>query len=163
MLVDMDRRRWGLRNMTLALLGNTLLRTAITRNLVSFPAQVRPFMKRTSGDLQERIVQLYFVRGWSVRSICDRYGLSKAMAHKLLAEWRIRAVESGYIQEIEPGNLEALLEDANVNGIHADVPMYLPTAADGTAPALRREFNYANAGTIPAVENRPAMSAGSGV
>jgi hypothetical protein len=94
--------------MTLALLGNTLLRTAITRNLVTFPAQVQPFMKRTMGDMQERIVQLYFVRGWSVRNICDRYGMSKAMVHKLLAEWRIRAVESGYIQEIEPDCLSAL-------------------------------------------------------
>jgi transposase-like protein len=138
--------------MTLALLGNTLLRTAITRNLVSFPAQIRPFMKRTSGDLQERIVQLYFVRGWSVRSICERYGLSKAMAHKLLAEWRIRAVESGYIQEIEPGNLAALEEGAT----------YLPAAVDGSEPALRGEFNYANAGTIPALDNRPALSAGIG-
>jgi len=139
--------------MTLALLGNTLLRTAITRNLVSFPAQVRPFMKRTSGDLQERIVQLYFVRGWSVRSICERYGLSKAMAHKLLAEWRIRAVESGFIQEIEPGNLASLVEDT----------MYLPAAVDRAEPTLRREFNYAGGGAIPAVDNRPAMSAGGGV
>jgi hypothetical protein len=94
--------------MTLALLGNALLRTAITRNLVTFPAQIQPFMKRTIGDLQERIIQLYFVRGWSVRNICDRYGMSKAMVHKLLAEWRIRAVESGYIQEIEPDCVSAL-------------------------------------------------------
>lgn len=94
--------------MTLALLGNTLLRTAITRNLVTFPAQIRPFMRRTNGDLQERIVQLYFVRGWSVRSICERYAMSKAMVHKLLAEWRVRAIESGYIQEIEPGCLSTL-------------------------------------------------------
>ncbi|MGA2717272.1 MAG: hypothetical protein ABSG41_29705 [Bryobacteraceae bacterium] len=99
--------------MTLPLLGNTLLRTAITRNLVTFPAQIQPFMKRTMGDLQERIVQLYFVRGWSVRNICDRYGMSKAMVHKLLAEWRIRAVESGYIQEIEPDCLSVLeLDDS---------------------------------------------------
>jgi transposase-like protein len=98
--------------MTLALLGNTLLRSAITRNLVSFPAQIQPFMRRTSGDLQERIVMLYFVRGWSVRMICERYGLSKAMAHKLLAEWRIRAIESGYIQEIKPGGLEELSSEA---------------------------------------------------
>ena len=96
--------------MTLALLGNTLLRTAITRNMVSFPAQVRPFFRKGPGDMQERIVQLYFVRGWPVRRICDRYGLSKAMAHKLLKEWRIRAVESGYIQEISPGILDGLLE-----------------------------------------------------
>jgi hypothetical protein len=94
--------------MKLALLGNTLLRTAITRNLVTFPAQIQPFMRRTAGDLPERIVQLYFVRGWSVRNICERYGMSKAMIHKLLAEWRIRAVESGYIQEVEPDCLAAL-------------------------------------------------------
>jgi Homeodomain-like domain len=99
--------------MTLALLGNTLLRTAITRNLVTFPAQIQPFMKRTAGDLPGRIVQLYFVRGWSVRNICDRYGMSKAMVHKLLAEWRIRAVESGYIQEIEPNCLAALEPEMN--------------------------------------------------
>jgi transposase-like protein len=99
--------------MTLALVGNTLLRTAITRNLVTFPAQIQPFMKRTNGDLQERIVQLYFVRGWTVRSICERYAMSKAMIHKLLAEWRVRAVESGYIQEIEPGCLAALQPEMN--------------------------------------------------
>lgn len=104
--------------MTLALLGNTLLRTAITRNLVTFPAQIQPLMKRSTGDLQERIVQLYFVRGWTVRRICDRYGLSKAMTHKLLAEWRIRAVESGYIQEIVPGTLEGLIEEANAAAVH---------------------------------------------
>jgi hypothetical protein len=112
--------------MTLALLGNTLLRTAITRNLVTFPAQIQPFMKRTAGDLPERIVQLYFVRGWSVRNICERYGMSKAMVHKLLAEWRIRAVESGYIQEIEPDCLAVLEPEMNVaapgaaNGNSAD-------------------------------------------
>lgn len=99
--------------MTLALLGNTLLRTAVTRNLVTFPAQIQPFMKRTSGDLQERIVQLYFVRGWTVRSICERYAMSKAMVHKLLAEWRVRAIESGYIQEIEPGCLDILVPEIN--------------------------------------------------
>jgi transposase-like protein len=119
--------------MTLALLGNTLMRTAITKNLVSFPAQIRPFMRRGSGDLQERIVQLYFVRGWSVRRICDRYGLSKAMAHKILAEWRIRAVESGYIQEIEPGKLVGLLEEADSGGTQPSLPMYVPTAVENTA------------------------------
>jgi transposase-like protein len=166
--------------MTLALLGNTLLRTAITRNLVSFPAQVRPFMKKASGDLQERIVQLYFVRGWSVRSICERYGLSKAMAHKLLAEWRIRAVESGYIQEIEPGNIAGLadaatdthaanideavnIHEATVNGIQPGMPVYIPAAVNVPEPALPRAFDYASAVTIPGVDNQAALSAGNGV
>lgn len=100
----------------LMLLGNNLLRTAITLNLVTFPAQIQPFMKRTSGDLHERIVQLYFVRGWTVRSICERYSMSKAMVHKILAEWRVRAIESGYIQEIEPGCLSSLEPETNRAG-----------------------------------------------
>src|SRR5579871_5876417 len=123
--------------MTLALLGNTTLRTAITRNLVSFPAQVQPFIRRGPGDIQEKMVQLYFVRGWSIRRICDRYGLSKAMAHKLLTEWRIRAIESGYIQEITPGTLDGLLEEAT-----------------GAAPV---RFAEVGAPTVPM-----ALSAGSG-
>ena len=167
-------------NMPLALLGNTHLRTAITRILVSFPAQVRSFMKRSSGDLQERIVQLYFVRGWSVRRICERYGLSKAMAHKLLAEWRIRAVESGYIQEIEPGNLTSLVHavkagDADASGVPFAPPLYVPAAAAVPEAARLREFDYVNAmplnimpanavpASIPTVENPAALSAGSGV
>src|SRR5580693_7613379 len=113
--------------MTLALLGNTLLRTAITRNLVTFPAQIQPFMKRTAGDLPERIVQLYFVRGWSVRNICERYGMSKAMVHKVLAEWRIRAIESGYIQEVEPNCLAALEPEMNAVSLEA---------TDGIVPAV---------------------------
>jgi transposase-like protein len=123
--------------MTLAMLGNTLLRTAITRNLVSFPAQIRPFMKRGSGDLQERIVQLYFVRGWSVRSICERYGLSKAMAHKLLGEWRVRAVESGFIQEIEPGTLDRLIEEVNTGAAQYSygepVPASMPPLSESSS------------------------------
>jgi len=151
--------------MTLALLGNTLLRAAITRNLVSFPAQIRPFMRRSSGDLQERIVQLYFVRGWSVRSICDRYGLSKAMAHKLLGEWRVRAVESGYIQEIEPGTLASLTEEANPGGNRPEAPRYaaVPMAAPPAAGGLP-EFVYESAVpvSIPLVEHPAALSARSG-
>jgi hypothetical protein len=65
------------------------------------------------------------------------------MAHKLLAEWRIRAVESGYIQEIEPGTLAGLVEDANVSGTQSSEPMYA---------------------AIPPVENQAAaFTAGSGV
>lgn len=148
--------------MTLALLGNTLLRTAITRNLVTFPAQIRPFMKRTMGDLQERIVQLYFVRGWSVRSICDRYGMSKAMVHKLLAEWRIRAVESGYIQEIEPDCLSALEPEAaggddslELNGAGNNI--------EAVSDAIPEPVHVIYAGTLPVlmpVSEGPAVLSG---
>ena len=144
-----------LKRMTLALLGNTMLRTAITRNLVSFPAQIRPFMKRGSGDLQERIVQLYFVRGWPVRSICERYRLSKAMAHKLLAEWRIRAIESGYIQEIEPGTLDRLIETKQIQA--GKVQEANPVEGDLQA----RQFGYTNEilAEIPPVANSFTLTA----
>ena len=48
------------------------------------------------------------MRGWSVRNICDRYGLNKAVVKKMLAEWRLRAIGAGYIQDIHPETLETL-------------------------------------------------------
>jgi hypothetical protein len=92
--------------MDLALVGNTALRAAIRRNLVSFPSQIPPFMKR--GETQERIVQLYFIRGWCMKLIGERYGLSKSAVRKLISEWRVRAIAAGYIQEIHPDALHEL-------------------------------------------------------
>ena len=144
--------------MTLALVGNTLLRTAITRNLVTFPAQIRPFMKRTNGDLQERIVQLYFVRGWTVRSICERYGMSKAMVHKLLAEWRVRAVESGYIQEIEPGCLAVLQPEINGASRDARTERAIPVPlAPERIPA--RPAGFTNTLPLPVANQTAALFA----
>ena len=94
--------------MDIALMGNTLLRLAIRQNLVTFPSQVPTLMRSRNADTLERVVQLYFLRGWSVRNICARYRLSKAMVQKLLSEWRMRAVAAGYIQDIDPETLAAL-------------------------------------------------------
>lgn len=82
---------------------NRVLRSLIQRNLVTFPSQMPHFHRRGSRELSHRIAQLFFLRGWSVKAISRRYGISKAAVQKRLNEWRIRAVESGYIQEIEPG------------------------------------------------------------
>jgi hypothetical protein len=95
--------------MNISLMGNSALRLAIQRNLVSYPSQIPPVMKRPGGDIQERIAQLYFARGWMVRNICERYGLSKAMVLKILAGWRIRAVAAGFIQDIHPEDLDTLI------------------------------------------------------
>jgi len=106
--------------MDLALVGNTTLRSAIRRNLVSFPSQIPPFMKR--GERQERIVQLYFVRGWRMKLIGQRYGLSKSAVRKLLSEWRIRAIAAGYIQDIHPDVLVELaaMENAREHRLPPD-------------------------------------------
>ena len=98
--------------MDLALVGNNILRSAIQRNLVSFPSQIPALKKR--GDSQRRIAQLYFVHRWRVRAICARYGLSKAMVQKSLSEWRIRAVSAGYIQDIHPEVIAMLAGEEEV-------------------------------------------------
>lgn len=98
--------------MELALVRNSILRSAIQRNLVSFPSQVPSFTRR--GDMQERIVQLYFVRGWEVQRICDRYRMGKSTVRKLLSDWKIRAVAGGYIQEIDPDALTVLASEPDL-------------------------------------------------
>src|ERR1700728_4154462 len=95
--------------MNISLIGNSALRLAIQRNLVSFPVQIPAFMKRPGDDTQQRIAHLYFSRGWPIRHICARYGLGKAMVQRLVSEWRIRAVAAGFIQDIHPEDLDALI------------------------------------------------------
>jgi hypothetical protein len=107
--------------MNISLIGNSALRIAIQRNLVSFPAQIPSIVKRPGDDTQQRIAYLYFGRGWPVRNICARYGLGKASVQRLVSEWRIRAVAAGYIQDIHPEDL--------------DLVMYLKDDAEWSAPA----------------------------
>jgi hypothetical protein len=129
--------------MNIALIGNAILRSAIQRNLVSFPSQVPGFMRRQSGDAQERIVQLYFVRGWPVRSICDRYCLSKAMVQKILSEWRIRAVAAGYIQDIHPEVLDFIASEAESA---LEIPQQLTDELIDELPGLEPAFTPAEPG-----------------
>jgi hypothetical protein len=87
-------------SLDLALAGNSILRSAIQQNLVSFPAEIPFFILRD--DARRRIVQLYFLRGWSVRAIGNRYKLSRVRIHAVLRQWTFRAVAAGYIQDIRP-------------------------------------------------------------
>ena len=115
--------------MDISLIGNSALRTAIQRNLVSFPSQIPAFMKRPGDDTQQRIAHLYFGRGWPMRNICARYGLGKPMVQRLVSEWRIRAVGGGYIQDIHPEDLEVL--------VHIKDETELSAPADSHAPHHR--------------------------
>jgi hypothetical protein len=113
--------------MNISLIGNSALRLAIQRNLVSFPAQIPAFTKRPGGDTQERIAKLYFSLDWTVRRICDRYGVRRTVVQKLLSDWRVRAVAAGFIQDICPEELEDLV---NVSGDCTNDEL---TAFDGAA------------------------------
>ena len=80
----------------LALFGNKMLQTAIRENLVSVPSQV-PVFPNSGGDIQARMAQLYFLSGWTINQLCERYATSGETVRKYLTEWRVRAVSSGDI------------------------------------------------------------------
>ncbi len=84
-------------------LENGALRQAVQENLVSFPSQVPVFGKQSRPELQQKIVLLYFVCGWTMQDIAKRYGLGRQRMGQILTAWRIRAVEGKYIQAIETG------------------------------------------------------------
>ncbi len=83
-------------------LENRVLRQAVQENLVSFPSQIPVFEKRSRPDLQRKIVVLYFVLGWTMDDIAERYGLGRQRIGQILTAWRIRAVKKGYLQAIQP-------------------------------------------------------------
>jgi hypothetical protein len=92
------------------------LRRAIHRNRVSFPSQVPTFGKHDRPDLQRKLVQLYFISGWSCNRIAQRYDLLPKRVQQILNTWRIRAVQTGYIQAIPP--LDKSRMAAGVSPIH---------------------------------------------
>jgi len=78
------------------------LRDAIRRNQVSFPSQIPVFSRHTRPDLQRKLVQLYFVSGWSAPQIRARYELGAQRFQQVLSTWKNRAIQLGYIQVIPP-------------------------------------------------------------
>ncbi len=85
----------------LSMYGNTFIRAAVRRNVVSFPAQIPAFLKLPTGSLQQSVAQVYFVHGWSMGSICGRYGLGKQRVLDLLSNWHVKATSAGLIKEIQ--------------------------------------------------------------
>jgi hypothetical protein len=85
----------------LSLFGNRILQSAIRNNRVSFPSQALVFVKQQGGEIQARLAHLYFVSGWSISDLAARYAMTSETVRKSLNDWRIRAIASGYIQEID--------------------------------------------------------------
>ena len=85
--------------MNIAQMRISALRNAIQTSKVSFPAQT-PCFNRSRVDIQWRLVQLYFVQGWSCIQLGRRYNLTRQRIEQLLAEWVDCASTLGYLQEI---------------------------------------------------------------
>ena len=97
------------------------LRDAVHSNQVSFPAQVPAFPKLARADLQCKLVQLYFMRGWSSETIGQRYGFTRERVRQILIQWKRRAVQLGFIQPIPP--VEPMTASPAL-AVHAGVPHY---------------------------------------
>jgi hypothetical protein len=107
------------------------LRDAIRANRVSFPSQVPTFPKHDRPDLQRKLAQLYFVLGWNCTAIGARYGLAPARVRQILHTWRLRAVQTGYIQHIPPseamsGQLDP--QEAQVPDLYQDYSVAMPAS-----------------------------------
>jgi hypothetical protein len=76
------------------------LSKAVRNNWVSFPSKVPTFPGCGWPDLQHKLIQLYFVMGWSCATIAARYGLARHQVLHFLKAWKWRAANAGYIQHI---------------------------------------------------------------
>ena len=78
------------------------LRQAIHANRIHFPVPVPIFQSQFRPDIQWRLVELYFIRGWSSKKLADRYGVTARRIQQSLRHWAGRAMERGYLQDIPP-------------------------------------------------------------
>jgi len=112
------------------------LRAAIWKHQVSFPSQIPTFSKHTRPDVQRKLVQLYFVCGWSGPKIRARYDLSAQRFQQILSTWKRRAVELGFIQTIPPD------QPLSFGPIRPPIRIFLSPAGNGSSasviPAVKR-------------------------
>lgn len=92
----------SVRNRDIRELSLSNLRKAIRANWVSFPSQIPALPSCRWPGPEHKLVQLYFVMGWSCRQIAARYGMSHQQVRCILNAWRWRAANAGYLQHIPP-------------------------------------------------------------
>lgn len=137
----------GLRATDLTLFGNRTLQFLVRSNLVCFPAQAPVFGQKSRRDLQWRLAVLYFIRGWSTRSIADRYGLTRERCGQIISDWRIRAVALGYIQDIAPEGTDlGSLADQHVSPLP---PNHAASAVSGTSTISATPFAMTDGSSVP--------------
>lgn len=110
------------------------LRRAIRANRISFPSQVPTFPRCYRADLQHKLVQLYFVFGWSSPSIARRYCLLPQQVRRILNGWKRQAAEAGYVQLIPPSAVagdQGIIDDCS--------PKRQPTIETATEGPAARE------------------------
>jgi len=113
--------------------GSRLLRRAIRKNIVSFPAQVPAFAKQPPDGAQWRMVLLYFVRGWNLRDIAARFQVPPHRVCLILNNWSVRALALGYVEIVDP---DAFAECCRVDVEHGTGREAEETRLDESGPAV---------------------------
>lgn len=145
------------RTIELALLGNRTLQTLVRGNFVCFPAQAPAFGQKSRRDLQWRLAVLYFVRGWSTRTIADRYGLTRERCGQIISDWRIRAVALGYIQDVTPEGTDlARLADSHPGTLRDSTNGYMPGQA-ATAVSANSTVSQTSFAISPALRSPSSL------
>ena len=112
--------------------GINTLRASIQANRIHFPVPVPIFPMQYRADIQWRLVELYFIRGWSTKRIADRYGVTSRRIQQSLQRWADMAMERGYLQAIpaEPILAAPLFAPAPAFAIPESMPfMPIPVSA----------------------------------
>ncbi len=102
------------------------LREAIQSNRIHFPMPVPIFQQEFRADIQWRLVELYFVRGWSTRRLAERYGVTTRRVQQSLLHWVGRAAERGYLQEIPDDSLHRAPSIASPHAAPVQMPSFVP-------------------------------------
>jgi len=76
------------------------LRQEVRENRIAFPAPVPIFAHQHRADVQWRLVELYFVRGWSFSRLSLRYNVTPGRARQTIRRWVERACALHYLQRI---------------------------------------------------------------
>jgi hypothetical protein len=101
--------------------GSGILRRAIRGNMVSFPSQIPSCPKGSQADMQWRMVLLFFVRGWSVAQIAERFQVPNHRVWTLLNGWSVRAMAQGHVQVIDPEAFAVCCRDDAGGGTGHDI------------------------------------------
>ena len=76
------------------------LRQAVRDNRVVFPAPVPVFARQYRADVQRRLVELYFVQGWSFYQLGGRYRITAGRVRQTIRRWVEHAMALNYLQSI---------------------------------------------------------------
>lgn len=137
------------RTVELGLLGNRAVQTLVRGNFVCFPSQAPVFGQKSRRDIQWRLAVLYFVRGWSTRSIAERYGLTRERCGQIISDWRIRAVALGYIQDVTPEGTDlARMADSAAMAV---TPVQAAKAVSASNTMSRTSFAISAAPRLPSI------------